>query len=73
MDQIVRYPLLVFALALVTLWVATKIGVSFRKRRGNPEENEREDFGVVVAGTMTLLGDNSRLVTGHLSLPEVWL
>jgi len=55
MNQIVRYPLLVLALCLVTLWLAAKLGASFRKRRTNPEETEREDFGVVVAATMTLL------------------
>jgi len=55
MDQIVRYPLLVLALGLAILWVAAKVGASFRKRRKNPEETEREDFGVVVAATMTLL------------------
>jgi hypothetical protein len=55
MNQIVRYPLFVLALGLVTLWLAAKIGTFFRKRRRNPEETEREDFGVVVAATMTLL------------------
>jgi hypothetical protein len=55
MDQIVRYPVLVLALCLVTLWVAAKIGASFRTRRRDPAETEREDFGVVVAATMTLL------------------
>jgi hypothetical protein len=55
MNQILRYPLLVLALGLVILWLATKVGTAFRRRRGNAEETEREDFGVVVAGTMTLL------------------
>jgi hypothetical protein len=55
MNQIVRYPLLVLALGLVTLWLSAKIGASFRKRRRNAEETEREDFSIVVAGTMTLL------------------
>jgi hypothetical protein len=55
MDQLVRYPVLVLTLGLVTLWVTAKIGASFRKRRRNPEETERENFGVVVAATMTLL------------------
>jgi hypothetical protein len=54
MNQIVRFPLLVLVLAFVTLWLSAKIGTAFRKRRRNPEEAEREDFGVVVAGTMTL-------------------
>ena len=55
MNQIVRYPLLVLAMGLLTLWLSAKIGGFFRKRRQNPQEAEREDFGFVVAGTMTLL------------------
>ncbi len=55
MNQIVRYPLLVLAMGLLTLWLSAKIGAFFRKRRQNPQEAEREDFGFVVAGTMTLL------------------
>ena len=55
MNQIVRFPMLVLVLAFVTLWLSAKIGASLRRRRRNPEEAEREDFGVVVAGTMTLL------------------
>jgi hypothetical protein len=54
MNQIVRYPLLVFALGLVALWLSAQIGRSFRKRRQDPEEAEREDFGIVVAATLTL-------------------
>jgi hypothetical protein len=56
MNQIVRYPFLVLALSLVTLWLSAKIGASLRKRRQHPEETEREDFGVVVAAALTLLG-----------------
>jgi len=55
MNQIVRYPLLVFALGLAALWRSAQIGRYFRKRRRDPEEAEREDFGVVVAATLTLL------------------
>ncbi len=55
MNQIVRFPILALVLAFVTLWLSAKIGASFRRRRRDPEEAEREDFGVVVAGTMTLL------------------
>ena len=55
MNQIVRYPLLVLALCLVTLWLSVQIGAYFRKTRSNPEEAEREDFGVVLSATLTLL------------------
>ena len=55
MNQIVRFPMLVLALTFVTLWISAKIGASFRRKRQNLEETERDDFGVVVGGTMTLL------------------
>jgi hypothetical protein len=51
-----RYPFLVLALSFVVLWLSARIGVSFRKRRRNLEEDEREDFGVIVAAVLTLLG-----------------
>jgi hypothetical protein len=55
MNMIVRYPFLVLALSLAALWLSTRIGASFRKRRRNLEADEREDFGVVMAATLTLL------------------
>jgi hypothetical protein len=55
MNQIVRFPMLVLALTFVTLWLSAKIGASFRRKRQNLEETERDDFSVVVGGTMTLL------------------
>lgn len=56
MNQIVGYPQLVLALGFVTLWLSAQIGVSCRKRRRNLEEGDREDFGVVVSASLTLLG-----------------
>ncbi|MBV8867025.1 MAG: hypothetical protein JO210_16635 [Acidobacteriaceae bacterium] len=50
-----NFPLLVFAISLVVLSLSAWIGTSFRKRR-SLEEDEREDFGVVLAATLTLLG-----------------
>jgi hypothetical protein len=38
------------------LWLSAQIGVSFRKRRRSMEENEREDFGIIMAAILTLLG-----------------
>ena len=55
MNQIVRFPMLVLALTFVTLWLSAKIGAYFRRKRRTLEETERDDFGVVVGGTMTLL------------------
>jgi len=43
------------ALSLVTLWLAAQIGAYFRETRSNPEQAEREDFGVILSATLTLL------------------
>jgi hypothetical protein len=56
MNEILRYPYLVLALSLVVLWLSVQFGVSFRKRRRSMEENEREDFGIIMAAILTLLG-----------------
>jgi len=49
-----NYPRLLFLLSVFALWLSTKIGSSIRKRRPLKEE-EREDFGIVQAATLTLL------------------
>jgi hypothetical protein len=51
-----RYPSVVLAISLVALWLSVQIGVSFRNRRMSIEENEREDFGIIMAAVLTLLG-----------------
>ena len=56
MNQIMRYPSVVLAISLVALWLSVQIGVSFRNRRMSIEENEREDFGIIMAAVLTLLG-----------------
>ncbi|MGA3210932.1 MAG: hypothetical protein ABSD20_06455 [Terriglobales bacterium] len=49
-------PILVFILSFLVLSFSTRIGVFFRKRRQKMEGDEREDFDVVLAGALTLLG-----------------
>jgi hypothetical protein len=56
MSYVLRFSFLVLALSLVVLWLSVRIGVFFRKRRRSLEENEREDFGMVMSATLTLLG-----------------
>src|SRR5271169_90074 len=56
MRNIMNYPAIIFAISLGALWLSTRIGAYLCKRRGNLEENEREDFGVIQAATLTLLG-----------------
>jgi hypothetical protein len=50
-----RFPFLVFALSLIGLWLSVGIGGFFRATH-SLEEDERDDFGVILAATLTLLG-----------------
>src|SRR6266487_5884796 len=56
MINITDYPLLVFVSSFLTLWLSAKIGVSVLRTRRSLEEETREDFGVILAATLTLLG-----------------
>ena len=50
------YPLLVFVLSFFVLWLSERIGASFLRRWRKPEEDIREDLGVILAATLTMLG-----------------
>jgi hypothetical protein len=56
MSSLFRHPFLVFALSFISLWLAARIGFLFRRRRNNLEEDAYQDFDLVVAATLTLLG-----------------
>jgi hypothetical protein len=56
MNKIVDYPLILFALSLIVLWISAFIGSFSRKRLGSLDKDEREDFGVVQGAALTLLG-----------------
>jgi hypothetical protein len=56
MSYVLRFSSLVLIFSLVVLWLSLRIGVSVRKRRRNLEENEREDFGMIMSAILTLLG-----------------
>jgi hypothetical protein len=49
-------PLLLFAISLFALWFSARIGVSVCKKRGPLAQDVREDFGLILAATLTLLG-----------------
>jgi hypothetical protein len=49
------YPRLFFLLSFFLLWFSAQIGASWRRRLAL-KDDEREDFGVVQAATLTLLG-----------------
>ena len=56
MNHLLDFPRLFFGLSFVLLCLSEWIGVFFRKRRGNLEGEEREDFNLITAATLTLLG-----------------
>ena len=51
-----RHPYLVFVVSLTAMLLATQIGIYFRKRRLNLEEDARQDLEIIVGATLTLLG-----------------
>ena len=55
MEHVLHFPALWFLLSLFILWLAAQIGASLR-RRWPLKDDEREDFVVVQAATLTLLG-----------------
>lgn len=48
-------PFLVFMVSLVALWLSAQIGALFHRKRPL-QEDERQDFDLVLAATLTLLG-----------------
>jgi hypothetical protein len=56
MSNIMDFPIIIFAISFGVLWLSTRVGAWLCRRRGNLEEDEREDFGVIQAATLTLLG-----------------
>jgi hypothetical protein len=56
MSSATDYPLLVFVFCFLVLWLSAWIGASFLRRKQTLEGGVREDFGVVLGATLTLLG-----------------
>jgi hypothetical protein len=56
MHNLLDYPLLIFALSFFTLWLSAAVGAYLFKKRQKLEKDAREDLGVVLAATLTLLG-----------------
>jgi hypothetical protein len=50
------FPVLVFAIALVVLWMSAQTGVWLQRRYRNLQDDERNDFGIILGATLTLLG-----------------
>ncbi len=56
MDFVTDHPLLVLVIAFIGLWLSAWIGWLFRRRQGGLDAELREDFGFILAATLTLLG-----------------
>lgn len=56
MYNLMDYPLLVFVLSFFTLWLSAVVGAHLFKRLRKVEKDAREDLGVILAATLTLLG-----------------
>jgi hypothetical protein len=54
MNRFLDYPLLVFTVSFLTLWLSTFIGASVFRARRNLENEVREDFGTILTSTLTL-------------------
>lgn len=56
MFRIVNFPVLLFVVSLVVLSLCARIGAVLRTKFGPLQDDDRNDFGVVMGGTLTLLG-----------------
>jgi len=56
MHYLTDYPFVVLVVSLAALWGSAQAGVLLHKKLRPMEESERDDFNVVSAATMTLLG-----------------
>jgi hypothetical protein len=51
-----NYPLHVFALSFIAMWLSARVGWWFHRRRGDLDDETHEDFGFILAATLSLLG-----------------
>ena len=55
MESLTHYPLILFAMAFIALWLAALAGSWLRKRNPRAGDELDEHVGVVLAATLTLL------------------
>jgi len=56
MNNLMDYPLLVLVVTFLVLWLSTGIGAWILEKRRTLQQAVREDFGVILGATLTLLG-----------------
>ena len=54
-DSVTHYPVIVFVLSFLILWLAARIGWFLMRKKPILDEDLREDFGRILAGMLTLL------------------
>ena len=55
MNSLTHYPVFVFVLSFLVLWLTAVIGWSLMRKNRALDEELREDFGRILAGMLTLL------------------
>ena len=55
-ESIVGYPILLLVLSLAVLFLSTRFGVYLGRKRRAVADAEKEDLGLLVSATLTLLG-----------------
>jgi hypothetical protein len=56
MVNVVDHPVIVLVLSFFVLWLSARVGASFLGRWRKLEEDLREDHGIILAASLTLLG-----------------
>lgn len=56
MTFLLDHPIVTFVVTVVLLWLSCLVGIVLRKRRSDITEEERGDYGVLLAAMLTLLG-----------------
>ncbi len=56
MNSITRYPILLFVVSFMVLWLSSRLGRYFGKGRNDPDQVLGEDFGMILTASLTLLG-----------------
>jgi hypothetical protein len=56
MTQLMDQPILVAVISFAAMWLASWVGAAFRKSKWHIQDDDREDFGLIVGAALTLLG-----------------
>ena len=56
MSRLMNYPLLIGVVTLVCLWAFALLGAFLRKRKATGDDTQKDEYGIVLSATLTLLG-----------------